>query len=183
MPTATPTATARHYAAAAFGVAAEQGDFDTWMAALDQAAALLRMRSARIVLTTPTIQPADKRAALERLFPNVPQYVRNFFNILAERDRLDQLEGIAQAYRALVNERRDVLIAEVTTAIPLDPESQRLVAERLGTYFGRPADHIAIEARVDPSIIGGVVARVGDTLIDDSVRGRLERLRRTLASA
>jgi F-type H+-transporting ATPase subunit delta len=71
----------------------------------------------------------------------------------------------------------------VTTATPLDDAAQRLVAERLGTYLGRPADRIAIQARVDPSIIGGVVARVGDTLIDDSVRGRLERLRRTLASA
>src|SRR5216683_372875 len=71
--------------------------------------------------------------------------------------------------------------ADATTAVPLDAEMERLVAQRLAAYLHRDADKVIIRSRVDPAIIGGVVARVGDQLIDDSVRGRLERLRRTLA--
>jgi F-type H+-transporting ATPase subunit delta len=108
--------------------------------------------------------------------------VRSFLHILAERDRLDQVPGIAEALRALINKQRGIVTAEVTTAVPLDAQLQGVVTQRLATYLNRQPQQLSIRARVDPSIIGGVVARVGDQLIDDSVRGRLERLRRALST-
>jgi F-type H+-transporting ATPase subunit delta len=66
--------------------------------------------------------------------------------------------------------------------VPIDADLQRVLAERLGAYLKHDPQRVTVLSRVDPSIIGGVVARIGDTLIDDSVRGRLQRLRRALAT-
>jgi F-type H+-transporting ATPase subunit delta len=176
------SASAKRYASAAFTVAAESGDFDTWLNTLDELARIMQMPSARIVFTSPTVAPSNKRAALDRLLPNAPPTVRNFLHIVADRDRLDEIRGIAEALRDLINRQRGIVSAEVTTAVPLDAELERIVAQRLAAYLQRRPEQIALKARVDPSIIGGVVARVGDQLIDDSVRGRLERLRRAISS-
>lgn len=175
------SATAKRYATAAFTVAAESNDFDVWLETLDELARIMRMRSARIVFTSPTVAASDKRAALDRLLPSAPPMVRNYLHILADRDRLDEVPGIAEALRELINKRRGIVTAEVTTAVPLDAQLEQIVGQRLAAYLNRQPQQIRIRTRVDPNIIGGVVARVGDRLIDDSVRGRLERLRRALS--
>ena len=175
------SASARRYASAAFRVATEAGDYDAWLAELDELARVLRMPSARTVFMSPSVSTAQKNAALDRLVPNATPTIRNFLHILSERDRLDQIPGIAEALRELVDHQRGIITAEVTTAIPLDADMQRVVAGRLAAHLGHQPEKITIRSRVDSSIIGGVVARVGDRVIDDSVRGRLERLRRTLA--
>jgi F-type H+-transporting ATPase subunit delta len=129
------------------------------------------------------VPSSEKRAALERLLPNATPLLRNFLAILAERDRLDEVGGIAEAMREMINRQRGIVTAEVTTAVPLDPELERVVQQRLAAHLQRRPDQITVHSRVDPSIIGGVVARIGDQVIDDSVRGRLERLRRALATS
>jgi F-type H+-transporting ATPase subunit delta len=177
------SASVRRYASAAFDVASATGDYDGWLNTLQEFARILQMPTARIIFASPAVATPEKRAALDRLLPTASPMVRNFFHILAERDRLREVPGIAEALRDLINQRRGIITAEVTTAVTLDAELQRLVAQRLAAYLNRDPEKIAITARVDPAIIGGVVARVGDWLIDDSVRGRLERLRRTLAGS
>jgi F-type H+-transporting ATPase subunit delta len=162
-------------------VARESGDYDTWLNSLAEFNRILQMPSARVIFTSPAIPATQKRAALGRLLPNLPPLVRNFLYILADRDRLGQVPDIREAMIERVNEQRGVITADVTTAIPLDPDLERTVAQRLGAYLKHDPQRITIRTRVDPSIIGGVVARIGDTLIDDSVRGRIQRLRRTLA--
>jgi F-type H+-transporting ATPase subunit delta len=175
------SASERRYASAAFTVASEAGDYDAWLGALNEAARVLRIPSARTVFLSPAVPAEQKAAALERILPNVPLPVRNFLRILVDRDRLDEVPGISDALRDLINERRGIITADVTTAFPLDGEMERLVAQRIAAYLGRDPERVTIRSHVDPSIIGGVVARVGDQVIDDSVRGRLERLRRSLA--
>jgi F-type H+-transporting ATPase subunit delta len=176
------SASAKRYASAAFSVAAESGDYDVWLDTLSDLSRIMQMPSARIVFTSPTVAPADKRAALDRLLPHASPVVRNFVHILADRDRLDEILGITQALREAVNRRRGIMTAEVTTAVPLDAEMERTVTQRLAAYLKRQPGQIALRTRVDPSLIGGVIARVGDEVIDDSVRGRLERLRRVISS-
>ncbi len=180
MSSAILSGSARRYAAAAFGVARDAGDLDTWLRAIDEVALLFHDARASAILTSPAVDAGDKRAVLDRLVPNLPSLVRNFLNILIERDRLSEAAGIADAFRELVNRERGILTADVTTAIPLEPDMERTIAQRLGTHLGHDSSRLVIRSRVDPKIIGGVVARVGDTLIDDSVQGRLERLRRVL---
>jgi F-type H+-transporting ATPase subunit delta len=177
------SASARRYAAAAFSVASKTGDYDAWLTPLTEFAHIQQMPSARTIFASPAVPTPQKRVALDRLLPSAPPMVRNFLHILAERDRLAEVPGIADALRELINQRRGIITAEATTAIPLDASLARLVAQRLGAYLNRDPEKVTIRSRVDPSIIGGVIARVGDQLIDDSVRGRLQRLRRTLAGA
>jgi len=176
------SARAQRYATAAFTVASEAGDFDTWLSTLDELARIMHMPSARTVFISPTVAPADKRAALDRLLPNVTPTIRNFLHIVADRDRLDEVPGMAAELRELINKRRGIVTADVTTAVPIDAETEQVLMQRLASYLQRDPRQVTIRTHVDPNIIGGVVARIGDQLIDDSVRGRLERLRRTLTT-
>jgi F-type H+-transporting ATPase subunit delta len=177
------SASARRYAEAAFAVAREDGDYDRWLGALEVIRGELEAPVARAALLSPAVPAEQKWAALDQVLAGQPPPVRNLLHILAERDRLDEFDQIVQAFRELVNQERGVLTAEVTTVVPLDAELQRTIAARLGSYLRHDPARLAIETRVDPSIIGGVVARVGDTVIDDSVRGRIARLRRALTAA
>ena len=152
-----------------------------WLQTLGELARVLQMPSARTVLLSPAVPAAQKAAALERILPNAAPLLRNFVRILVDRDRLPEVPGIVDALRELINVQRGIVTVDVTTAVPLDAELERVVAERLASRLGRQPDKVMIRSRVDPAIIGGVVARVGDQVIDDSVRGRIERLRRTLA--
>jgi F-type H+-transporting ATPase subunit delta len=174
-------ASARRYASAAFTVAAQTGDFDAWLRTLGDVARVLQMPNAHIVFLSPAVPEEQKSAALDRIVPAALPAVRRFLGILIERDRLYELSEIVESLQALINERRGIITAEVTTAVPLDAELERVVAERLAAYLNHTPDKVTIQSSVDPDIIGGVVARVGDQVIDDSVRGRLDRLRRTLA--
>jgi len=174
-------ASERRYATAAFTVAGRTGEYDAWAQSLGEVARVLQIPSARTVFLSPAVPAAQKAAALDRILPNASPLVRNFLHILVERDRLGELPGIAEALRELINIQRGIITADVTTAVPLDAEMEQVVAQRLAAHFGRDATKVTIRSRVDPSIIGGVVAQVGDQVIDDSVRGRIERLRRTLA--
>jgi F-type H+-transporting ATPase subunit delta len=168
---------ATRYAEAAFGVARRDGALDAWLGALDRAAALFSDRLAEEYLTNPTVPPERKRAILAEALPGVPPNVANFLALLARRDRLALVPEIAAAFRRLVNEQRGIEVAQVTTAIPLDERQRSSIAARLAARTGK---QITLETHVDPSILGGVVAQIGDDVIDGSVRGRLERIRRAL---
>ena len=170
---------ATRYAEAAFAVARREQRIDDWLAGLDRAAGLYQDRRAEQFLTSPVVTPGRKIAALAELLPDVPPTVRNFLEILARRDRLDLVPDIAAQFRRLANEHRGIAVAQVTTAVPLDAAQRELVAARLSARFGK---QVTLEERVDPSILGGVVAQIGDDVIDGSVRGRLERLRRSLTA-
>ncbi|MDQ6675518.1 MAG: ATP synthase F1 subunit delta [Chloroflexota bacterium] len=177
------SASAKRYASAAFSVATQAGDYDAWLSALSQFSRMLQMPSARTIFMSPAIPISQKHAALDELLPTAPPLVSNFLHILAGRARLDEVPGITEALRALINQRRGIITAEITTAIPLDREMERLVAQRLATHLHTDPQLVTIVSRLDPGIIGGVVARVGDQVIDDSVRARLARLRRSLSGS
>ena len=168
---------AARYAEAAFGVARQAGTIDTWLGELEAAAALFDTPAAAQFLTSPVVPPDRKQAALLELLPGLSQEAQNFLALLTRRGRLDLIPPIVAEFRQLVQEARGVETATVTTAVPIDERQMSLIASRLTQRVGKA---VQIEARVDPSIIGGVVAQIGDDVIDGSVRGRLERLRRSL---
>lgn len=176
-----PSPTARRYASAVFSVATRDGDYDVWLTALHELARILQMPSARTIFGSPAVARQQKREALDRLVPNVSPTVRNLLHLLVDRDRLREIPGIAENLGELIDRERGIITADVTTAIPLDAELEGIVAQRLAAYLNHDPSKIHVRGHVDPSIIGGVVARVGDQVIDDSVRGRIDRLRRSLA--
>src|SRR5207237_10925363 len=126
------------------------------MQALGEVARILEMRSARTVFMSPAVPATQKAAALDRMLPNAAPLIRNFLHILIDRDRLDEVPEILEALRGMVNEQRGIITANVTTAIPLDPDMERLVAQRLAAHFGREPQNVTIQSRVDPATIGGV---------------------------
>jgi F-type H+-transporting ATPase subunit delta len=100
--------------------------------------------------------------------------------LLAAKSRLALIDDIAEEYQALVDNYRGIEgteVAEVTTAIPLDDDYQLKVAERITEIIGKP---VLLKPKVDPGIIGGIIIRVGDKLIDGSLRSKLAALRKDL---
>ena len=133
----------------------------------------------RQALASPAIPAARKRAVvaqlLDRQQPSGP--VRKLLLLLAERDRLDLLADLVSVYHERVMEHLKVVQAEVTTATPLEPEQAAQLQQRLGTTIGRT---VTLTTRVDPSLIGGMVARIGSTVYDGSVATQLTTLRQRL---
>jgi len=170
---------ALRFAEAAFAVAQEANQLDAWLEALDQASSVYDNHAAAIFLTSPVVPAEKKRAVLAELLPGVSTEVSRFLAILARRDRLELVPEIAQVFRRLLNEYRGIAVAQVTTAVPIDERQKATIANRLGQRVGKT---VTVETSVDPSILGGVIAQIGDNVIDGSVRGRLERLRRALTA-
>jgi F-type H+-transporting ATPase subunit delta len=127
-------------------------------------------------LANPVVSAADKRAIvqqiLERLKPTTP--VGKLVLLLASRGRLALLPDLLDVYRERLMEYRNVLRAEVTTAAPLSPERAEQLQQRLANATGRT---ITMTTKVDASIIGGVVTRIGGTVYDGSVATRLAKVR------
>ena len=170
---------ALRFAEAAFAVARDGNQLDAWLQALEQASAVFDNHAAGYFLTSPVEAVDKKQAVLHELLPGIPREVERFLAILAHRDRLELVPEIATIFQRLLNEHRDIAVAQVTTAIPIDERQMAQIATRLSRRLGKT---VTLETRVDPSILGGVVAQIGDNVIDGSVRGRLERLRRTLTA-
>ena len=170
---------ALRFAEAVFAVAQDMQQLDAWLEALDQASALYENHAVALYLTSPIVPAAKKRTVLAALLPDAMPEVGRFLAILARRDRLELVPEIAQIFHRLLNEHRGIAVAQVTTAVPLDERQKSQIASRLGQRIGKTVN---VEARVDPAILGGVIAQIGDNVIDGSVRGRLERLRRSLTA-
>ena len=170
---------ARRYAEAIFGLAQQDQSFDAWAAEMEALGALLDVPLAEKALTSPAVTPAQKLRFIESEVSNLRPAANNLVALLMHRGRFDLLPEIALAYRELLNRARGIATAQVTTAVPLDDRTRDELGRRLASYTGQ---QVQLETSVDPSIMGGVIARIGDTLIDGSVRGRLEMLRRRLAA-
>jgi F-type H+-transporting ATPase subunit delta len=169
---------AKRYAEAVFAIARDSDAFDAWQQALDAMTQLVTDEQGRVFFESPKVGKEQKRAVAERfLGQRVPATALNLARLLIERDRFAEVDRIAAAYAELVREHRGIAVADVTTAVPLDEVATERVRQRLGDLVGK---RVELRTQVDPSIMGGIVARVGDYLIDGSVRGRLQQLRARL---
>jgi F-type H+-transporting ATPase subunit delta len=131
------------------------------------------------VLANPVVSAADKRAVVqqvvERLALRTP--AAKVLLLLAARGRLPLLPDVLDVYRERLMEHRRVVRAEVTTAAPLSPQRVTELQERLASVTGRA---VTMTTRVDPSIIGGVITRIGSTVYDGSVAAQLAKVRNRL---
>ena len=174
---------ATRYAKALLDVAAT--DADAAAAERDLAgltAAMQAHRELQQALTSPSVPASGKRkiaaALAERL--GFGATTRRLVDLLAERDRLGDLEQILAVYRERLLDRRKVQRAEVRSAAPLSADVAKAIEARLGAVTGTT---VQVEAVVDPSLIGGVLAKVGGIVYDGSVKTQLEKLRKQLVGA
>jgi F-type H+-transporting ATPase subunit delta len=132
------------------------------------------------VFLNPVVPVPRKRAAMDALTARagVLPILAKLLGLLAERDRLVLVPGLLAAYRDRLLDYRSVVRAEVTTTTPLAPERAKTIEASLSRLTGRT---VALSTRVDPTIIGGVVTRIGSTVYDASITRHLERMREKLA--
>jgi F-type H+-transporting ATPase subunit delta len=134
----------------------------------------------RELLRNPQLDPRTKRAALDDLLEGSDELLRNFLLVLVDKGRAGQLEEIAREFERLAAEHEGIVHAELTTAVELSDADARQLLEQIERASGR---RVEATRKVDPDLIGGIVLQVGSHRLDASVRGRLERLRRELATA
>ncbi len=171
---------ARRYAEAAFEVGLRDGTIETWRSELANAASVVEDDNVRRYLSNPAIPHEDRQSHLETSFgPLVSKPVLNLISLMLKRSRIDDLPRVAAEFQRLDNVRQGITPATATSASPLNPDEIRELQGRLETMTG---GRVELDTQVDPSLLGGLVVRVGDRMIDGSVRGRLERLRNRLVS-
>jgi F-type H+-transporting ATPase subunit delta len=143
-------------------------------------AAAAEVPELRELLRNPQLDPRARAAALEDVLAGGDELLRNFLLVLVDKGRIGELEVIAQEFERLVAASEGVLSAELTTAIELSDDDERRLLKQIEDASGRKVE---ATRRVDPGLIGGIVLQVGSHRLDASVRGRLDRLRRTLVGA
>ncbi len=169
--------TARRYAHAVFQLAGERNALDAWMGDLTFLAESLSNGELLGYLEAPRLRLAEKLSALEPALAGRDSMLRNLVGLLAQRGTVRLLPLIAAEYQRLLDGHYGRERAEVLTVAPLDRQQQERVQAYLTPLVGK---EVVLTTRVDPAVLGGLMARVGDTLIDGSTRARLEELRRAL---
>jgi F-type H+-transporting ATPase subunit delta len=175
-----PDTAARRYAEAAFDIAQRDGTIETWRADLDTVAAALEDEAAMRALANPAAPlEARNRLVESTLGGRVSRPVINLVLLLLQRGRIEAIGRVAAEFRRLDNQRQGIVTATATSAAELTPDEVRALTARLEQRTG---GRIELTTAIDPAILGGIIVRLGDRLIDGSVRGRLERLRTRLVS-
>lgn len=170
-------ASAKRYAQAVFQIALDKNTLDLWHNDLETVAEMASDPAFSMVMDSPRVHFNDKaRIAREKLSGLHPEAL-NLALLLITKGRLDLAPEVAEEYEHFLNAHRGIEHAEVITAVPLSKEEHDRVAKGLADMVGK---EIILESKVDPEIIGGLVAKVGDLLIEGSVRGRLKALKKSL---
>ena len=169
---------ASRYAAAYFELAAKAGDVDGWRTGLAEAAERVGSQEAQAVLDNPRVDAAARSRFALSLVEGVAAPARNIVRLLVERGRAAVLPAVLTEYDRLADAASGRVRAEVTTAVPVDGALRDRITRELSERLGSP---VQTTVRQDPAILGGLVIRIGDRVIDGSVRSRLEQLRGALA--
>jgi F-type H+-transporting ATPase subunit delta len=168
----------RAYAQAAFEVALAHEGLDHWEKDLADVQAVLANPDFAALLEAPQAPLEAKLRGVHTLLAHASPLVRNFTGVLIRKRQTRRFNSIYREFRRLADEHRGVARAEVVTAVPLDGERRQRVIDSLSEIVRKK---VTVAETIDPAVLGGVVARIGDRLIDGSTRTRLRGLRATLA--
>lgn len=170
---------AKRYGQAAFDVAKEHDLVDQWESDFAMIASALSDPGMMDYFQSPAVPRNSKVQTLTSMLPDDNQVLlRNLLLLLLERRRFHEVHDVAAVFQELVLVERGIVVARVSTAIELTEDEQDLVKNRLSQILGK---QIEILPQVNPEIIGGIVAQIGDDLFDGSVRTQLALLKRRLA--
>lgn len=170
----------KRYAQAAFELGLERNELDGWQSDLRRIASLTADEEVMAFLENPRLPFTAKSNLLQKGLGGVNPLAFNLALLLASKGRFRLAGDISQLYDELLDAHRGIEHAEVIAALPLSDENRQAISRRLGEMVER---RVVVDARVDPSILGGFIARIGDRLIDGSIRQRLDALKRRLVEA
>jgi F-type H+-transporting ATPase subunit delta len=169
------------YARALFEVARENDALDRVRDELGEFAdALDSDRNLQVFLFSPYFSSEEKKDGVRRIVSDADERLLNFLELLAERHRMPALFRIRRAYDSMWAEENKLLPVTVTSAVELDEELVNSIGERIEEQTGR---RVELSSKVDPDVLGGLQVRVGNMVLDATVRNRLEQLRKQVARA
>jgi F-type H+-transporting ATPase subunit delta len=170
---------AQVYARSLFQVAKDQDKIDEVREDLGAFAdGLDQDRGLSTFFFSPYFSTEEKKDGLHKAVDGAQEIFMNFLELLLEKHRMPVIHRIRRDYDVLWREERKLLPVQVTSAIELDDELVKSLGERIGEATGR---EVELTAEVQPDLIGGIVLRVGNSILDASIRNRLEQLRRQVA--
>ena len=172
-------ASTRRYAQAVFQIAVEVDELERWLDDLTQLADSITNEEFRQTLSAPRISMAQKESLIrESLGTSIGPLALNLICLLASRGQAHILPGIADRFQEMLDAHQGVERAEVVSAVSLSEAQRDQVARMLNDLSGKD---VRVTTRVDSEILGGLVIRVGDRVMDGSARTRLQNMRRELA--
>jgi ATP synthase F1 delta subunit len=172
---------ARVYAKALFEAAKDLGKLDTIRDQLGQFVdALNENHEMQLFLFSPSFSSAEKIEALERAVTDAEPEFLNFLELLLDKGRIPVIFRIQRQYNAMWDKENKRLGVTVTSAVELDPEVTKRISDEIEEQTGNTVE---LTSRVDPDILGGLVVQVGNMILDTSIQNRLEKLRKSVASA
>lgn len=170
----------RRYSQAVFRIALEGQELNRWQSELRRIASIVNDTALFALLENPEVSFDEKAKVLSERLGDINPLALKLVSLLVAKGKLGMIGDIAEEYQRLVDNYRGIEgteVAEVTTAIPLDDEYRLKVAQRLTSMVGKP---VVLKVKVDSGLIGGIIIRVGDKLIDGSIRSKLAALKRDL---
>ena len=175
------SAYARRYAQAVFRMALDEKGLNRWQSDLRRIVSLVKDEALFALLQNPEIPFINKAKALSERRGDINPQAQKLVSLLVAKGRLGMIGDIADEYQRLLDNYRGIEgaeVAKVTTAIPLDDEDKLRLAQRITDIIGKP---VVLKPVVDSSVIGGIIIRVGDRLIDGSIRSKLTALKNKLS--
>jgi len=173
-------AVARQYAHAMADVAVANNEVDKVERELSALAAIIRNRDELLeLLASPVVSQDNKRRVLQSLIDQAgPSGTTvNLLNVLLRNYRLQYLPEIYDEFKRVMNERRGIVVASVTTASAISPDQQAALTRKLERVTGK---RVEFDFDSDPSLIGGVVTRIGSVVYDGSIKTQLEQIKRRM---
>ena len=169
------------YGRSLFDVAKEQGKLDEVREQLGELADVLSgNRELQIFFFSPYFSSEEKEKGLDKAVTGAEAIFVNFIKLLIEKHRMPALFRIRRVYQGLWQEENQLLPVHITSAVELDKSTVKQLGDKIGEQTGRKVE---LSSEVEPDILGGIVVRVGNSIIDASIRSRLEQLRRQVAKA
>ena len=169
----------RRYAQAAFAIAVERDALDAWEHDLESARGVVGETDVQAFMAAPSVPETVKLDGINTLLSHVDPLVRNLVSLLTANGDIERFGGVCSTFRDLMDEHLGIGRAQITTAVPLDEARRERIVNSLLELTSY--ERIEVTERIDPEIIGGVVARVGDRLFDGSTRSRLRSMQESLA--
>jgi ATP synthase F1 delta subunit len=172
---------AQVYARSLFEVAEEQDNLDDVREQIGQVAdELSESRELQTFFFSPYFSTEEKKKGLDTALEGADDTVENFLALLIENHRMPALFRVRRELDRMWREVNKLLPVQITSAVELDEAVTKQIGEEIGRQTGR---EIELTSSVDPDVLGGIVVRVGNSILDASIRTRLERLRKQVARA
>lgn len=168
---------AKRYALALYQLAVENGEVESWFDSLKSYNDVLMDDTLSALLKAPKVNLNQKLAVISEVMPGQPKFIGNLLGILITRGEIDIVSSVIEEYRVLLDLANGRGHAEITSAVPLDKSQLGKLGDYLGELTGK---QVELNNVVDPEVLAGIVARIGDKLIDGSAKTKLQDLKKSL---